>query len=209
MPNRFVSLALLLITIPAFAQDWSSPRRGAWVREGDQRLNDLVLVSADRPCQIVIGAAEAPAVRQAGTVLAGDIQRITGRPVEIVALPDPKLPQIHLLTLGVSIVPDPVTTDDLKGKWEAYRIQTHSNAVYLVGSNFRGTAFAAYCLSERLGVDPLYHWTGYTPAHHMPLILKQTDYFKNEPTVRYRGMFHDDEDILPRPFEDNGRPSHV
>jgi hypothetical protein len=30
--------------------------------------------------------------------------------------------------------------------------------VWLVGSNPRGTAFAAYTLLERLGIDPLYLW---------------------------------------------------
>ena len=28
-----------------------------------------------------------------------------------------------------------------------------------------------YALSERLGIDPLYHWTGYTPDKHPKLVL--------------------------------------
>ena len=43
--------------------------------------------------------------------------------------------------------------------------------------------------------------------HHDPLILKATNYAR--PLARrfkYRGMFHDDEDILPRPFENAGYP---
>ena len=92
------------------------------------------------------------------------------------------------------------------GQWEAYQIQTAGDTVWLVGSNLRGTAFAAYTLSERLGIDPLYLWTGYAPAKYPTLVLKQTDFVADPPTFKYRGFFHDDEDILPRPFDENGYP---
>ncbi|HJZ97267.1 MAG TPA: glycosyl hydrolase 115 family protein, partial [Candidatus Solibacter sp.] len=86
------------------------------------------------------------------------------------------------------------------------RIITRPSAVWLVGSNPRGTAFAAYTLAERLGVDPLYIWSRYRPEHHDPLILKSTDFTQGPPAFRYRGFFHDDEDLLPRPFDANGYP---
>jgi hypothetical protein len=50
------------------------------------------------------------------------------------------------------------------GKWEAYQVLTTGSDVWLAGSDSRGTAFAAYTLSERLGIDPLYMWTGYEPS---------------------------------------------
>jgi hypothetical protein len=78
--------------------------------------------------------------------------------------------------------------------------------VWLVGSNPRGTAFAAYTLSERLGVDPLYIWTGYAPERRDPLVMKRTNFAQGPPAFRYRGFFHDDEDLLPRPFDANGYP---
>ncbi len=83
---------------------------------------------------------------------------------------------------------------------------TEGSNVWLVGSNPRGTAFAAYTLSERLGIDPIYIWSGYQPVHHDPLVLKGTSYSQAPPTFRYRGFFHDDEDLLPRPFDANGYP---
>ncbi|MCA1617065.1 MAG: glycosyl hydrolase 115 family protein, partial [Acidobacteria bacterium] len=114
-----------------------------------------------------------------------------------------------MATLGNGDVPEQIAQARLRGQWEAYQILTGVNAVWLVGANFRGTAYAAYTLSERLGIDPLYHWTGYTPDRHPKLVLKKTNYFANSPTVKYRGMFHDDEDILPRPFEDSGYPLRI
>ncbi|MDQ3710670.1 MAG: glycosyl hydrolase 115 family protein, partial [Acidobacteriota bacterium] len=41
------------------------------------------------------------------------------------------------------------------------------------------------------------------------LVLKKTDHFANSPTIKYRGFFHDDEDILPRPFEYSGYPLRI
>ncbi len=87
-----------------------------------------------------------------------------------------------------------------------YRGIFPGRTVWLVGSNPRGTAFAAYTLSERLGIDPLYIWTGYLPQHRDPLVLKRTTFAQAPPTFRYRGFFHDDEDLLPRPFDANGNP---
>jgi hypothetical protein len=94
----------------------------------------------------------------------------------------------------------------MQGQWESYRIATGGRDVWLVGSNPRGTAFAAYALSERLGIDPLYIWTGYRPVHRDPLVLKRTSFAQGPPAFKYRGFFHDDEDLLPRPFDANGYP---
>jgi hypothetical protein len=110
------------------------------------------------------------------------------------------------VTLGHGEVPAAVDAGALQGQWESYRIVTAGRDVWLVGANPRGTAFAAYTLSERLGIDPLYIWTGYAPQHRDPLVLKRTSFAQGPPAFRYRGFFHDDEDLLPRPFDANGYP---
>jgi hypothetical protein len=101
----------------------------------------------------------------------------------------------------------PAQRDD---RWEAFDIATGGNGdLHLIGSNPRGTAFAVYTLCERIGIDPLHHWTGYEPEHRDRLVLKSIHFSANPPTVKYRGMFHDDEDILPRPFEPSGYPDRL
>lgn len=37
-------------------------------------------------------------------------------------------------------------------------------------------------------------------------MLKRTSFSQAPPTFKYRGFFHDDEDLLPRPFDANGYP---
>jgi glycosyl hydrolase family 115 (putative glucuronidase) len=185
---------------------WAAPARGSWVRGGAGAAGDVVLASQGSGAEIVVGAAEPLNVRQAATFLAGDIETISGYRPPLVSTPTPGKTSIRLVTLGTERLPSVIDASRLRGQWEAYRVVTAPGIVWLVGSNPRGTAFAAYTLSERLGVDPLYLWTGYVPEHHDPLVLKATRFAQGPPAFKYRGFFHDDEDILPRPFDARGYP---
>jgi hypothetical protein len=192
----------------AFAQSapWTARLRGSWVQAGAPAAGDVTLAAPDRTAEIVVAADENSNVRQAADFLAGDIQKISGHYPVIAAAPSAGRVHIRMVTLGHGEVPAAVNAQALAGQWESYRIVTAGGDVWLVGSNPRGTAFAAYTLSERLGIDPLYIWTGCVPAHHDPLVLKATNFTQTPPTFRFRGFFHDDEDLLPRPFDANGNP---
>jgi hypothetical protein len=203
------SISFLALTLVASAQNapWSTPLRGSWVRAGAATQSDVTLASPSGAADIVISKDEASYVRQAAEFLAGDIERISGRRPAVVNAPVAGHVSIRLVTLGRGEAPPAVVNaSSIQGQWESYRIVTQPSAVWLVGSNPRGTAFAAYTLAERLGIDPLYIWSGYRPEHHDPLILKSTDFTQYPPAFRYRGFFHDDEDLLPRPFDANGYP---
>jgi Glycosyl hydrolase family 115 len=202
---RAVLLAFLfLATLPA--QPWTARLRGSWVQTGSPAAGDVTLAAPDRTAEIVVGAGEDSAVRQAAEFLAGDIQKISGHYPVIAATPSDGRVHIRLLTLGQGEAPAAVHAESLAGQWESYRIVTDGGDAWLIGSNPRGTAFAAYTLAERLGIDPLYLWTGYAPEHRDPLILKATSFTQAPPAFRFRGFFHDDEDLLPRPFDANGNP---
>ncbi len=209
MPRPALLAAVCLITSTlASAQSWNAPVRGSWVQTGAPLAGEVTLISAHTTGRIVLDASAHSAVVQAASFLASDIEKITGvRPV--VNNATGPAPCIYLTTLGTRAVPASVNGAGLAGQWEAYQILTDGGNVWLVGSNFRGTAFAAYTLSERLGIDPLYLWTGFTPEHHDPLVMKSTNAFFGPPSFKYRGLFHDDEDILPRPLDAKGRPSQT
>ena len=207
-PLTIALASALLVPAAAFAQEWSGPVRGSWVRvDGRAQAGDVTLANGGAGCEIVVAANEHTAVKQAAAFLAADIEKISGYKPPIVGQSSGQRVAIRLATLGSARdVPAAIARQRLQGQWEAYQIRTAENAVWLVGSDFRGTSYAAYTLSERLGVDPLYVWTGYTPTKLPTLVLKQTDFVADPPTFKYRGFFHDDEDILPRPFDENGYP---
>jgi hypothetical protein len=176
------------------------------VQTGPAATGDVTLAAKDSASEIVVGDGENAAVHQAAEFLAGDIEKISGYRPPVVKTPGGDRVAIRLVTLGHGDVPATVDTAAMQGQWESYRIVTAGRTVWLVGSNPRGTAFAAYTLSERLGIDPLYIWTGYAPERRDPLVLKRTNFAQGPPAFRYRGFFHDDEDLLPRPFDANGYP---
>lgn len=185
---------------------WTTPLRGSWVQAGTPGQGDVMLAGNAGTAQIVVGDNENAAVHQAAEFLAGDIAKISGHRPSIETTASGDGVNIHLLTLGNGAVPSAVDTRAMQGQWESYRIVTAGRDVWLVGSNPRGTAFAAYTLSERLGIDPIYIWTGYVPEHRDPLVMKRTSFTQGPPAFHYRGFFHDDEDLLPRPFDANGNP---
>jgi hypothetical protein len=199
------SVLVFSLTLAASAQSnpWSTPLRGSWVQGGQAAAGDVTVSVAD----IVVADGEPSVVQQAAEFLAGDVERISGHRPAIVQTPVANHVSIRMATLGRGDAPPAaINAGGIQGQWESYRIVTQPGTVWLVGSNPRGTAFAAYALSERLGIDPLYIWTGYRPEHHDPLVLKRTDFTQGPPAFRYRGFFHDDEDLLPRPFDANGYP---
>lgn len=215
LSRTLASLAMALAVsaaTPAVAQQWREPVRGSWVRTGDAQSGDVVLVEPGKACQVVVGDDAHSAVKQAATFLASDITKLTGAKAHFNdEAPPAGQVSIRLATLGDGTkLPDGIKVDQLKGQWEAYQILTTPDTVWCVGSDPRGTAFAAYTLSERLGIDPLYIWTGYRPTVTPRLVLKATNDVVSSPAVKYRGMFHDDEDILPRPFEpESGWPMRI
>lgn len=211
-------------------------RRGSWVNETGTSSGNVTLVGNQSKCKIVIQEMEHAAVKQAAKFLASDIMEISGfqpaiylkadlsdtapssfklfQPGSLSEKDTPALvteknksdATIYLATIDDNKIPERINVEEIKDKWEGHQVMTNENAVWLVGADFRGTAFAAYVFCERIGVDPLYLWTGYEPKRRKTLVVKQIDYKASSPTFKFRGFFHDDEDILPRPFEDSGYP---
>ncbi|WP_345947605.1 glycosyl hydrolase 115 family protein [Mucilaginibacter sp. PAMB04274] len=183
----------------------STKTRGSWVRVGQSAAGDVKLSN----CVIVVNNKEHTAVRQAAQFLTDDIAKISGYKPPILSQKDESKVNVILSTFGSGSLPSQISSSKLKGKKEAYQIVTHNNEVWLIGADFRGTAYAAYHLSERLGIDPLYLWTGYQALKNTNLTLKSTNHYEAPPTVKYRGFFHDDEDVLPRPFDRYGFPLRI
>src|SRR4029078_1043520 len=93
-----------------------------------------------------------------------------------------------------------IDTSSIAGKWESYLIQVVadplpgiSSALVIAGSDKRGTIYGIYDLSEQMGVSPWYWWADVTPDHKDALFIKAGKYQQGEPSVKYRGIFFNDE----------------
>jgi hypothetical protein len=166
MAYPHASAAELLRHTAAFTapDPWSAPRRGSWVRHGARSLSDLVLVEGAGAQVSLVADVDAPSnVQQALRFLAGDITRLTGVTPELRADRPAEGPWIEVHA----------ARDDLRP--EAYAIVIRQDHVEIAGSDARGAAFGLYELSERMGIDPLYHWTGFTPPRTLPLVLRSVE----------------------------------
>ena len=82
---------------------------------------------------------------------------------------------------------------DLKGKTEKYIIKTIGDQLVIAGSDKRGTVFGIYELSKQMGVSPWYYWADVPVEKHDAIYVKRGEYTDGEPSVRYRGLFLNDE----------------
>ncbi len=88
----------------------------------------------------------------------------------------------------------------IAGKWESFLIQVVpepmpgvSSALIIAGSDKRATIYGIYDLSEHIGVSPWYWWADVPVAHKAALYVKAGAYAQGPPSVKYRGIFLNDE----------------
>ncbi len=94
-----------------------------------------------------------------------------------------------------------ITTSNIEGKWECYHAKTidqptwgGQKALVIAGSDRRGTAYGIFELSKAIGVSPWYWWADVTPQQKEEVNICPIDAFSSEPTVKFRGIFINDED---------------
>ncbi|HVT84656.1 MAG TPA: glycosyl hydrolase 115 family protein [Chitinophagaceae bacterium] len=88
----------------------------------------------------------------------------------------------------------------IKGKWDAYEIQTLKNplpgvqnALVITGGNKRGVAYGVFELSQQIGVSPWCWWADVPVKKKTALYIKSGTLITDAPKVKYRGIFINDE----------------
>jgi Glycosyl hydrolase family 115/Gylcosyl hydrolase family 115 C-terminal domain/S-layer like family, C-terminal region len=154
---------------------------------------------------------DAKVVQIAANLFSEDIQRVTGRKPIVSQVPPvsspAESPEILIGTLGSNSLIDSLATTNkldiskIKNQWEAFTIAVIPNpapnipsALVIAGSDRRGTAFGVFTLSQAIGVSPWYWWADVAPAHKSTLYLSLPAPYTDAPTVKYRGIFINDED---------------
>ena len=172
------------------------------------------IVSIKHLPSIVIDTADAKVVQIAAEALARDVESISGRKPEVLENPS-RLPEyvIFIGTAGQSAYINKLSkktelpVDSLKGTWERYLITRRvkpargvKEALIIAGSDRRGTAYGVFEVSKRMGVSPWYWWADVQPAHHETVMIRANNYLSHSPSVKYRGIFLNDEDWGLQPW---------
>lgn len=102
-----------------------------------------------------------------------------------------------------------IEIDQVDGKWESYSLQVIDNpyakngkALVIVGNDRRGTAYGVFELSKQLGVSPWYWWADVPIKKRRTTIVKNGSYYSGSPSVKYRGIFINDEDWGMKPWSE-------
>ncbi len=100
-----------------------------------------------------------------------------------------------------------INTAGIAGQWETYALQVVEKpfasidaALVIFGSDRRGAAYGIFELSRQIGVSPWYWWADVPVAKRENLIIKKGYYHDGPPSVKYRGIFINDEDFGLKPW---------
>jgi hypothetical protein len=155
---------------------------------------------------ICIDKADAKVVSIAATAFAGDMQLLSGKQMLLNTDKVYASPTIIAGTIGQSKWIDELIklklldASSVKNKQECFIIKIISpTKLVIAGSDRRGTAFGIFHLSRLLGVSPFVWWADVTPQKKMQLFVSGT-YTSAEPSVKYRGIFINDEDWGLQPW---------
>ncbi len=167
----------------------------------------FTLAQGNDTATLYVDDADWQGVADAAVNLQSDLARVTGHPGAMVR-DDQKLTGTMVIigTVGKSPVIDRLVKDKkidvspIVGKWESFFLQTVANpvpgvasALVIAGSDKRGTIYGIYDLSEQIGVSPWYWWDDVPVPHRDALFIKAGKYGQGEPSVKYRGIFINDE----------------
>lgn len=210
----FLLLSMLSTFLPAQTLTVSTgPADGLFPIAGDGRAA-AILVSGDD--HAVVGtAAEA---------VAGDVALVTGQRPAVVRDTPPADGSATLIvagTLGRSPLIDrlaakgKINASAVEGKWEVFGIETVDKpvrgvrrALVIYGSTPRGTAYGLFHLSRLMGVSPWVWWADVTPGHKDGIYVGGS-FVSKEPSVKFRGMFINDEDWGFTPWAAHGLDKSV
>ena len=153
-------------------------------------------------------------VRNAARLFASDVNLVTEK--EITLQNDlPTEGDIVLIgTIGKSKWIDQLAADKkinvsaIKNGWEQFMITTLEHpfkgvdkALVIAGSDRRGTAYGVFSVSEAIGVSPWYWWAD-VPVVHQDKLFVKAGYTSKTPSIKYRGIFINDEDWGMKPWSE-------
>ena len=162
------------------------------------------IVSTQKTIDIVISENDFKVVKIAANALANDIELITNKRPKITN--EFSKNSIVVGTLGKNsdfeklIESNQIDVSKIKNKRETYLITTVSNNLIIIGSDRRGTAYGVFELSKMLGISPWVWWADVLPEKRKTLSVSAKNIIGKEPSVKYRGIFLNDEDWGLQPW---------
>ncbi len=153
-------------------------------------------------------------VKKTAGLFADDVFRVTGKRIKAEsALPGNQDNIVIVGTIGKNKLIDRliqqkrIDVNKIKGGWEQYLIQLVPDplpgvrkALVIAGIDRRGSAYGLLSISEAAGVSPWYWWADVPVKKRSSLRLQVNTMTSKAPSVKYRGIFINDEDFGLKPW---------
>ena len=168
-----------------------------------QAESKFVITDSDSQVSLIYDFREPRAIEIAVNALADDIRRVTGsRPV---VSTDMRNISGNVIIVGTTAQScffenDVIPSSQIPAGWETYSytfVENYSEsiprAMIICGADKRGAVYGVFDLSKKLGVSPWYWWADVVPETKDQLSVNAQDYLSQEPSVKFRGIFLNDE----------------
>lgn len=202
--RRYFLIRCLLFGCLLFGVPANTEAQSFWLTPGKTPL--MILYNAEGPKLDSVAAY----------LLADDVQRVTGVRPRLITASSQARGQVIVIGNAQSRLVRTFISDQsplvkkLQGRWECFALKIVekpspliSQALVVAGSDARGTAYGVFTLSEKIGVSPWYWWADVPVAQQKQLVIHQPEYVSATPSVKYRGIFINDEDWGLRPWAAN------
>lgn len=170
--------------------------------------NDFSLVDKKHKVVLYYDAKDELVVGKTTKLLADDIYRVTNQTIKVGITNDSPSPYCIIAgTVGKNrwidkiVKEGQINVSSLVPRWESYAVQVVQNplpgikkALVIVGSDRRGTAYGLLSISRVIGVSPWYWWADAPVVKRERICVNVKPFISKEPTVKYRGIFINDED---------------
>lgn len=208
MTKRTLIGILSLLCVAAY-----TPTTSAQVSLAEAGGGNFAIVASGRATTICYDSDDAEVVKVVADLFADDVKAVSGcRPKVTTTIPARAKQLVIVGTIGQSrpidklIADGKIEVDEYRNGWERYgvfRVEQPfggvGSALVIAGSDRRGTAYGLLSVSEIIGVSPWYWWADVPIDKRKTIALDVADFCSPEPTVKYRGIFINDEDwgLLP------------
>lgn len=205
--TKFLAITVYLICVFGYAHAQIS------VTEKQSSSKGIFPLVEKRSASIYYDVEDHISVKTSIQLFADDIERVSNKKATVRPITEKLEENIVLVgSMGKNKLIDElikrnkISTEGLAGGWEQYLVQLIekpfpgvSKALVVLGSDRRGTAYGLFSISEAMGVSPWYWWADVPVEKRDEVNLEVQTMVSKTPTVKYRGVFINDEDwgLLP------------
>jgi hypothetical protein len=173
----------------------------AFLSLADPARAELILFDGHQTATVV--HAEGIPLAKAADLLAHDLFALSGHKVPVVGTLPARgnailIGRIDQPAIAALLKAHRIDTAPVAGKWETYGRavvdQNDRKVLVIFGSDTRGAIWGTMDLSREMGVSPWEWWADVKIAKKARVVVNDAPFTSKEPTVKYRGIFLNDEE---------------